>query len=351
MCSELLQRTRTCDRDFLELNTCAGTDTTMREPFIKHADIRNFAESRVNLPSESARRYRGQVNTLRERLAKHIADNPGFGLVKMLHAGSVAKGTALRTINDLDAAVYVRKDQTPGEEKDLVPWMADRLREAYPEKDPSDVTTDSPHCAKIHFRGSDLDVDVVPVLYEGDENDYGYLVDKFTGARLLTSVPRHLEFIRKRKAANQTHFAQVVRLIKWWANQRKAENSAFKCKSFLQELLAAHLADRGTELKDYTQALEEFFTYVVKTGLEERVAFTDYYPKSSLQGPTGAAIEVFDPVNPENNVTDKYMWGDREALVEAAEEAADAIREAFYATTKGRAVESWQTILGPSFRG
>jgi len=242
----------------------------MRDPFIAHAEIRTFADSRVNLPSDTARRYRKQVNRLRETLAKHIADNPGFALVKMLHAGSVAKGTALRTINDLDAAVYVSKDQTPGDERELVPWMADRLREAYPTKDVSDFRTDSPHCVTIHFRGSDLDVDVVPVLYEGDENDYGYLVDKFTGERLLTSVPRHLEFIRKRKASNQTHFAQVVRLLKWWANQRKAENANFKCKSFLVELLVAHLADDGADLKDYTQALEGFFSYMVRTGLEER---------------------------------------------------------------------------------
>jgi len=323
----------------------------MRDPFIAHAEIRTFADSRVNLPSDTARRYRKQVNRLRETLAKHIADNPGFALVKMLHAGSVAKGTALRTISDLDAAVYVSKDQTPGDERELVPWMADRLREAYPTKDVSDFRTDSPHCVTIHFRGSDLDVDVVPVLYEGDENDYGYLVDKFTGERLLTSVPRHLEFIRKRKASNQTHFAQVVRLLKWWANQRKAENANFKCKSFLVELLVAHLADDGADLKDYTQALEGFFSYMVRTGLEERVAFTDYYPASRLPDSTGAAIEVIDPVNPENNVSDKYTWADREALVNAAEEAADAIREALYSTTKGRAVELWQVILGPSFRG
>ena len=323
----------------------------MKDPFITHADILSFAEARVNLPSDSARKYREQVNRLRENLAKHISDNPGFALVKMLHAGSVAKGTALRTINDLDAAVYVKKDQSPVDESELVSWMADRLRETYPQKDPNDFDTSSPHCVTIHFRGTDLDVDVVPVLYEGDENDYGYLVDKFTGERLLTSVPLHLKFIRKRKADNQTHFAQVVRLVKWWASQRKAENSAFKCKSFLLELLIAYLADKGGELRDYTQALEAFFTYVVKTGLEERIAFTDYYPSSRLPGPTGAAIEVFDPVNAENNVTDKYMWGDRQALVEAAEEAADAIREALYATTKGRAVEMWQVVLGPSFRG
>ena len=323
----------------------------MRDPLITHSDIRSFAEARVNLPSDSARRYREQVNRLRESLAKHIADNPGFALVKMLHAGSVAKGTALRTINDLDAAVYVKKEQSPVDEKELVPWVADCLREVYPQKDPSDFNTKSPHCVSIHFRGTGLDVDVVPVLYEGDENDFGYLVDKYTGARLLTSVPLHLKFIRKRKAANQTHFAQVVRLVKWWASQRKTENSTFKCKSFLLELLIAYLADKGNELQNYPQALEDFFSYVVKTGLEERISFTDYYSSSRLPGPTGAAIEVFDPVNAENNVTDRYTLADRQALVEATEEAADAIREAFYATTKKRAVELWQVVLGSSFRG
>lgn len=323
----------------------------MRDSFITHKSIRSFAEDRVNLPTETVRRHRGQVNGLRERLAKHISDNPGFALVKMLHAGSAAKGTALRTISDLDAAVYVRQDQTPADERELVPWIADRLREMYPQKDPGDFDTSSPHCVTIHFRGSGLNVDIVPVLYEGDKNDYGYLVDKFTGERLLTSIPLHLQFIRKRKASNTAHFAQVVRLAKWWAGQRKAENSEFKCKSFLLELLIAHLADTGTALKDYPQALSDFFSFVVKTGLEKRVAFTDYYGAGQLPGTTGYAIEVFDPVNPENNVTSRYTIADRTALVEAAEVAADAIREAVYATSKGRAVELWQTILGPSFRG
>ncbi len=53
---------------------------------ITHDVIAAFAENRVNLPSESARQNREQVNRLRERLAIHIAENPGFSLVKMLHA-------------------------------------------------------------------------------------------------------------------------------------------------------------------------------------------------------------------------------------------------------------------------
>ena len=51
----------------------------------------------MNLPHDEAQAGRDRVNVLRTRLEKHIADNPGFSLVKMLHAGSVAKGTALAT--------------------------------------------------------------------------------------------------------------------------------------------------------------------------------------------------------------------------------------------------------------
>ena len=322
----------------------------LNDPIITHDDILSFAETRVNLPSDSKRRHREQVNNLRKELERHIADNPGFGLVKMLHAGSVAKGTAMHSVNDLDVAVYIKVEQTLVDEKRVVSWMGERLREVYTNKDPSDFDTSSPHCVKIHFRGSGLDVDVVPVIYEGDERDLGYLIDKGTGERLLTSIPLHLQFIRKRKASNPRHFAQIVRLVKWWARQRKNENEAFKCKSFLLELLVAHLADSGMGLNDYPQALEQFFSYIVKTGLEERVAFSDYYAVRTLPDPTGAAIEVFDPVNPKNNVTSRYSVNDRDALVEAAEEAADAIREALYSTTRERAVESWQVVLGPSFR-
>ncbi len=64
----------------------------MPDPKITHDDLATFAGRAVNLPKEIADEKRRQVNTLRERLTAHIAKNPGFSLVKMLHAGSVAKG-------------------------------------------------------------------------------------------------------------------------------------------------------------------------------------------------------------------------------------------------------------------
>jgi hypothetical protein len=322
----------------------------MNESHVDHAAIRAFAEDKVNLPSAHVKKHRVQVNKLRERLETYIRETLDFALVKMMHSGSVAKGTALRTLDDMDVAVYVRKNAAPSHDEEMQPWLAERLREANPNMHPEQFVRQD-HCVRIEFRGSGLDVDVVPVLWEGDKDYHGYLVDKKTGNRILTNISRHLEFTRKRKREHQAHFAQVVRLAKWWKRHQKEQRPEFRCKSFLLELVIAHLADTGIALDDYPAALQRFFDYIVTTGLRERIAFTDYYPAAKLPGPTGAAIEIFDPVNPENNVARPYEDRHRRLLVEAAEEAADAISEAHYATTRQRAVECWQRVLGSSFRG
>ena len=98
-------------------------------------------------------------------------------------------------------------------------------------------------------------------------------------------------------------------------------------------------------------ALEKVFAYIVKSRLKTRIAFTDYYPASKLPAPTGKAIEIFDPVNATNNVAAIYDDAHRQEIVSAAQDALEAITEARFATTRGRAIECWQDVLGPSFRG
>ena len=214
-------------------------------PQIEHADIAAFADASVNLPSEDAKHGRERVQRLRDRLERYINEHPDFSLVKMLHAGSVAKGTALRTLNDMDVAVYVRRAEAPSD-AELLNWLTERLREAYDGVlDPSQITPGH-HCVTVTFKSEGgLNVDVVPVLYEGDADDRGYLVAKDTGDKLLTSVRLHLEFVRARKDAN-ADFAQIVRLVKWWVrNQQIEDPEGFKFKSFMVELVVAKLADQG----------------------------------------------------------------------------------------------------------
>lgn len=317
---------------------------------IGHTEVAMFATARVNLPKEIAAKHRAQVKGLRDRLEGKIADDPSFDLVKMLHAGSVAKGTALRTVNDLDVAVYVKAGSAPQPDAELQPWLAERLQEANPNM-AADQFAPQDHCVKVSYKGSGLDADVVPLLYEGDPKDCGYLVRKNTGQRVMTSIPRHLEFIRVRKTKFGDDFKQLIRLVKWWRNVEAKNGADFRFKSFMIELLWARLADSGLVLSDYPEALEEFFTDIVKSELSERVAFTDYYPPSKLPGHTGNAIEVFDPVNPDNNVAVNYTSAGRDRIVKAARRALDALGEARYATTKDDEIECWRAVLGPAFQG
>ena len=117
------------------------------------------------------------------------------------------------------------------------------------------------------------------------------------------------------------------------------------------ELICAHLADGGLDMSRYPEALEHFFAYIVQSELGERIAFTDHYGAGELPTASSAEIEIFDPVNPENNVAASYTRQQREAIVEAAADALDALNEAAFVEAKGRAVDKWKVVLGPSFNG
>jgi tRNA nucleotidyltransferase (CCA-adding enzyme) len=322
----------------------------MADPFISHAEIKTYADAKINIYRDDLTEYRAQVQRLRDNLVPYIQDHPDYNLIKMLSAGSVAKGTALKTLNDMDVAVYIGKASDQSSEADLINWLVERLREAYKGKGvkPEQIQP-SAHCATISFSGTGLDVDVSPVIYDGDADDRGYLINKDTGERVLTSIPLHLAFIRKRKNKTPEHFRQLIRLVKWWIKEMKRQDSNFRFKSFMAEMICAHLSDMGTVLKDYPKALEAFFVYIIKSGLKERISFTDNYTSDKLPVSIGTAIEIFDPVNPDNNVASSYTISDRNRIVEAAKDALDALTEAQYANTKGRAEDCWKRIFGPSF--
>ncbi len=317
---------------------------------VEHSTIRQFAEDRVNLPSDVAKERRQKVNDLRERLAKWMKDHPDCGIAKSYLSGSLAKGTALKTSSDVDVALYINYGGEKKADRKLADWIAERLRKAYPQMKPEQIEPQE-YSVKIKYKEAGIDVDIVPVFYEGDPQDKGWLVSKKSGRLMLTSIPMHLAFTRKRKDAQPQHFAQVVRLVKWWAAEQKGADANFRFKSFMVELICAHLADNGQSMADYRVAMEAFFNYIVKTGLKTRIAFKDHYPASELPATLADPIQIFDPVNPKNNVASQYTENNRRLIVTAAQDALDALNEAHTAATKGHAVQMWQVVLGSSFRG
>lgn len=320
----------------------------MAREHVDHADIALFAKEKVNLPKEKADEYREQAKRLREKLEAYLNEHPDFSLKRMMLSGSLAKGTSLRSLNDIDFACYVSGSDAPKDINALLEYLAERLRKAFPNFKPDQVQPKT-YCVTVSFRGTGLDVDVVPILYYGDADWYGNLVSQDDGSFLETCIPRHLEFIRSRKKKQDMHFAQVIRLAKYWVRNMKSENENFRFKSFMVELVMAKLLDTGKSFSDYPEALQHFFTYLATSNLNELIAFTDYYPASKLESFT-EPVRLIDPVNPKNNAAKLYSKQQADAIVDAAIDAGDAIDAALAATTKKETVYYWQKVFGPTFQ-
>jgi hypothetical protein len=321
----------------------------MSRSHVDHAEIVTFAQERINLPKEKADEHRAQVRRLRERLESYLGEHPDFSLRKMLLSGSLAKSTALRTLNDIDVAAYISGAEAPHEIRALLDFLAAKLRKAFPNFKPDQVQPQT-YSVTVSFRGSGLDVDVVPILYAGDPEWRGNLVSQDDGSLLETSIPMHLAFAKKRRDQHPDDFSQVIRLAKFWAKKQKNENDKFRFKSFMIELIMAYLSDEGLSFADYPEALQAFFTFVAKTDMREKIVFEDYYDKDSV-GDTDAPVQIFDPVNAKNNVSRLYKRDEADAIVEAALDAGDAIDAALRAPTKQETVRYWQRVFGSSFQG
>lgn len=328
---------------------------------VDHRVLALHASEKVNVPSDEAAKRRIQVSHMRGRLEGHIAAHPDYDLVKLRAAGSTAKHTAIKRRwaegSDADVAAYVKAASVGGvsaPEAGLLEWLRDRCQEVYgATKDAEDFVI-SDHAVGITLRGSGLKIDIAPVLYEGESDDKGHLITR-QGDRVLTSVTQHLAFIGTRKKAAGGGYAELIRLLKAWVREGKRNDEQLRCKSFLLELLVAHLWDKGwngqpLEVNDYPRGFEQVMAYIVRTGLQEPIIFDDFYDPAEVHD-SSDAIRVWDPVSPGNNVARSYTPADQARLVAFTTAGLEEVSWAAQAPTKGEANDAWRTVLGPSFGG
>ena len=320
----------------------------MSRMHVDHNDVAKFAQDKVNLPKAKADEYRAQARRLREKLENYLDEHPDFSIKKMMISGSLAKGTGLRSLNDIDVACYVSGVDVPSDIPKLLEYMVERLRKAFPNFTPDQVKPQT-YSISVSFKGTGLDVDIVPILYYGDKSWYGNLVSQDDGSLLRTSIPLHLDFIKKRKQVHYQHFSQVVRLVKFWARKEKRERDGFRFKSFMIEMILSKLCDQGEDFSDYPEALQSFFTYIATTDMRELIVFDDYYTLDTV-GKVTTPVKIIDPVNAENNVGSLYTSTQTDMIIEAALDAGDAIDSALSATTKQDTVYYWQKVFGPTFQ-
>jgi len=266
---------------------------------VTDSDIASFLDDKVNLKRDDLKAYRSQANNLIENLEKYLKEKKDFGLRKMLHTGSCAKGTATSTTSDLDVAVYLTPEKERESISKILQYVQELLIEAMAKYGmTSDQFTLGDHCVQVIFKGSKVEVDVVPIIpIDGfEKHGRGWLAHRnLTDDWLETSPKQHLEFVRARKDSFE-RFAPFIRLTKWWKNQFDAP-----LKSFAIELIWAHLLDNEEIPDSYCNGLPSFFRYILKTGLKERVAFSDYYPPSELPITDTDSVNIYDPVNPKTS--------------------------------------------------
>ena len=322
---------------------------------VTHTALARYTVDKVNVPKPTADSRREQVAHLRSRLEAHIAEHPDYDVVKMRASGSVAKHTAIRTGSDTDVAAYVRATAVGGvaaEESGLLEWLRDRCIEVYGKTKVADDFVISQHAVGITMRGSGLKIDVAPVMYAGEPHDRGYLITK-SGDRVLTSVTQHLEFLNSRATSAGAEYKELIRLVKAFIARAKKQDEEFRFKSFLAELIVAHLWDAGWNceplaVKDYPRAFEQVLGYIATTELKVPIVFTDYYRASDVHA-SDAPVQVWDPVNPTNNVAGSYSETNRQRLVTRCAEALDQVSWAATTPFKTDAVNAWRTLFGPTF--
>jgi hypothetical protein len=306
---------------------------------ITSGDLYRYLETTVNLHREDVAEFRKQVNYLRSELDSRIRAYPSYALLTSRHFGSLAKGTAVAGLKEIDVAILLRPGSIPASERGaLLGVIRELLLPIYPNKDPGDFVVDEP-AVTVSFRTSGRKVDVVPVISASGEWSSGFLAHR--GGWLETDVPRHLEIIRTWKVAHPT-FIPLVRLTKWWRNERGVPLPSFVC-----ELLWAHLMERGLVPRDdLVASLLGFFGYIERSGLKEMIVFPETSdPAVAMHGP----VCVADPVNPRNNAAGSMTVAERDASVSAAGAALDALAQASTAHTPTLSVGAMRKVFGSSF--
>jgi hypothetical protein len=155
---------------------------------------------------------------------------------------------------------------------------------------------------------------------------------------MQTCAPCQIKFVRDRKNRDKD-FRTLVRLAKKWRNH--AELRALK--SFVIELLVAHILDAEGNSGSLEQRFRRFLLYIAQSGLKEKLQFTENVASiGSFDDP----VVILDPVYSLHNVASRITEAERAEIVAAAQSAWEA---AHFASAEDDN-EVWKELFGPRFR-
>jgi hypothetical protein len=309
------------------------------------ADINVFVNRVLHLGPGKRKEYLAQVDYLIKRMQDKINEDTGFRVKRFQKAGSLPMGTVLKPRDgygvDADVAVYLDISEAERNEVELLHQIICRLLMAvYPTKSPDDFAV-QPKTLGIHFRDSGLDIDLVPVIPVSGEQGYCWQPSSQGGKPVKTSVSGQLSFIKARRDGDPL-YRTLVRLAKRWRNQHELAS----LRSFTIELILAHLQDQHGAASSLEDGLTRFFLYIAQTQLAEPVSFRE---NGGVTSYPSDPVVILDPVNSDNNVTERITVSERDEIGRAATEAWERLSAATWNNYKGETLELWRDVFGRSF--
>ncbi|WP_339466920.1 CBASS oligonucleotide cyclase [Pseudomonas lurida] len=309
---------------------------------LNNTEIRYYDGNVLRLPAEKRTAYHQQVDRLISELSKKLKDQNKITITKVVKAGSFAKFTILRQTTedpvDVDVVFYISGRNVDHETlSSLNQLIFDALITLYPNKSVEDFEIQR-KAATVTFVGSGLSVDIVPVIEDPQNANYGWQFDIHDGTRVQTCAPCQIKFVRDRKNIDPD-FRTLVRLGKKWRNRIELK----PLKSFVIELIMAHvLATNGKE-GSIEKRFRDFLQYIAQSELKEVITFPENGTVTTI---FSDPVVILDPVCNTNNVASRISEGERKEIVAAA---LNAWETAHFASTEDD-LDLWRELFGPRFK-
>ena len=305
-------------------------------------ELGNYVTNKLALPGDERNEYRQQVNRLLEKLEEVLAEDGSYRIQTFRRAGSLEKGTSNRPRAgkpaDADVGVYFEVDDASKFDiAELQRLIKKLLVAAYPQKSEEDFDDSGARTFAVVFRGTGLEVDLVPIVSLDDDANYGLQYSR-EGDCVKTSVKAHIEHYRDH-ATRDEFLASTLRLAKRWCYWHELEG----VQSFHFELMLSYLVDRDCPAKGIEESLRRLLLFIMRD-LGRGVAF-DGVDASVFGDP----VVIVDPASSENNVASRIEAGERDALVAAARQAYETITWAQGLPGMGETVAAWKELFGDNF--
>lgn len=309
---------------------------------LSNTALRYYDSNVLRLPAEKRKEYHEQVDRLITELRKSVRDKSEIKITKVVKAGSFAKFTILRKTSvdpvDVDVVFYVSGRDASRETLDtLNDLIYDLLIKIYPNKSVEDFEIQR-KAATVTFVGTGLSVDIVPVIEDEARPGFGWQFDIHDGSKIQTCATCQIKFVRDRKNQD-ADFRTLVRIAKKWRNHAGLSH----LKSFVIELIMAHVLAQQGAAGSIEQRFRNFLLYIAQSGLKEEISFPENVaPFGGFNDP----VVILDPVYSLNNVASRITEAERQEIVVAAQEAWETAN--FASAEDDHAV--WKELFGPRFK-